>query len=200
MSSLFDRLLRQFDASHHLGGEGLQNDLAYVPPELRPAAVLVAVTERSEPGVLLTHRPETMTSHPGQVAFPGGKLEFGESPIEAALREANEELGIDPSAVRIIGEATTFPTGSGYELTPVLGMVSPEIPITPDPYEVSDWFEAPLRHLFDPANHVRKIGLFRGIERPYTEIQWEGHRIWGITAGIIANLSRRLAWQDLVDE
>ena len=199
MTTLFDRLKRQFDGSHAVGPLGLRVDSAFAPPELRPAAVLIAVTERPEPGVLLTHRPETMTAHPGQVAFPGGKLDPGEDAIAAALREGEEELGIAPAAVRVIGTAPSFVTGSGYELTPVLGTIPPDLPIVPDPREVSAWFEAPLRFLLDQANHVEKVGVFRGHERSYTEIEWQGHRIWGITAGIISNLSHRLAWQELVD-
>lgn len=199
MSTLFDRLERLFHAGSHVGSIGLRDDSDFAPPELRPAAVLIAVTDRPEPGVLLTHRPETMASHPGQVAFPGGKLEPGEDAIFAALREANEELAIDPAKVRIVGTTDSFVTGSGYSLTPVLGLVPPDLAIAPNPYEVASWFEAPLRFVLDQHNHVRKVGLFRGHERSYTEIDWQGHRIWGITASILSNLSHRMAWQELVD-
>jgi 8-oxo-dGTP pyrophosphatase MutT (NUDIX family) len=199
MSALFDRLERLFHAGSHVGSLGLRDDSAWAPPELRPAAVLIAVTDRPEPGVLLTHRPETMTSHPGQVAFPGGKLEPGEDAVAAALREAHEELAIDPASVRIVGTTDSFVTGSGFALTPVLGLVPPDLQIVPDPREVASWFEAPLRFVLDQANHVRKVGQFRGHEREYTEIDWQGHRIWGITASILSNLSHRMAWQELVD-
>jgi len=199
MSALFERLERLFHAGSHVGSLGLRDDSAWAPPELRPAAVLIAVTDRPEPGVLLTHRPETMTSHPGQVAFPGGKLEPGEDAVAAALREAHEELAIDPSSVRIVGTTDSFVTGSGFALTPVLGLVPPDLQIVPDPREVASWFEAPLRFVLDQANHVRKVGQFRGHEREYTEIDWQGHRIWGITASILSNLSHRMAWQELVD-
>lgn len=199
MSALFDRMARLFADSAHLGMAGLHDDGRFVPATLRPAAVLVALTDRPDPGVILTHRPDTMPSHPGQVAFPGGKLEPGESPVEAALREAHEELAIDPAKVRVVGETARFPTGSGYALTPVLGVIPADLPIVPDPREVAGWFEAPLAHVLDPANHQRKVGLFRGIERPYVEIMWQDHRIWGITAGIIANLSHRLGWRDPVE-
>ena len=200
--TLFDRIERLFAASAHVGARGIRDDSAFVPGERRPAAVLIAITDRPDPGLLLTHRPETMPRHPGQVAFPGGKLEPGEDAVNAALREAQEELGIDPALVRVIGAGADFVTGSGFHLTPVLGVVPPDIAIRPDPREVADWFEAPLRHVLDPANHVPRIGLFGQevqVERPYTEITWEGHRIWGITAGIIVNLSHRLAWRELVD-
>lgn len=199
MSGLFDRLERLFHAGSHVGSIGLRDDSAFAPPELRPAAVLIAVTDRPEPGVLLTHRPETMASHPGQVAFPGGKLEPGEDAIAAALREAHEELAIDPAKVRIVGATDSFVTGSGFQLTPVLGLVPPDLSIVPDPREVASWFEAPLRFVLDRSNHVRKVGLFRGHERAYTEIEWQGHRIWGITASILSNLSHRMAWQELAD-
>lgn len=199
MSALFDRLERLFHAGSHVGSIGLRDDSAFAPPELRPAAVLIAVTDRPEPGVLLTHRPDTMASHPGQVAFPGGKLEPGEDAVAAALREAHEELAIDPAKVRIVGASDSFVTGSGFQLTPVLGLVPHDLTIVPNPHEVASWFEAPLRFVLDQANHVHKVGLFQGHERAYTEIEWQGHRIWGITASILSNLSHRMAWQELVD-
>ena len=199
MSALFERLERLFHAGSHVGSLGLRDDSAWAPPELRPAAVLIAVTDRPDPGVLLTHRPDTMPSHPGQVAFPGGKFEPGEDAVAAALREAHEELAIDPDAVRVIGTSNTFVTGSGFSLTPVLGLIPPDLPIVPDPREVASWFEPPLRFVLDPANHVRKTGLFRGQPRDYIEIDWQGHRIWGITASILSNLAHRVAWRDLVD-
>lgn len=198
MSALFDHLQRLFDEGHGVEVPDLRDDARFAPPEVRPAAVLIAVTDRAEPGVLLTHRPETMRAHPGQVAFPGGKIDPGEDAVEAALREAHEELGIDPQAVRVIGASDRFVTGSGYDVTPVLALIPPDLPIVPDPHEVSGWFEAPLRFILDSTNHEQKIGEFRGHERPYLEIEWEGHRIWGVTAAIIHNLSRRLAWQEVV--
>lgn len=199
MSVLFDRLSRLFDASTHVGALGLRDDSEFVPGERRPAAVLIAVTDRAEPGILLTHRPESMASHPGQIAFPGGKQEPGEDAVAAALREAEEELGIDPARVRVIGTGQDFVTGSGFHLTPVLAMIPPDLEIRPDPREVASWFEAPLRFVFDPVNHVPRMGMLGLYERSFTEITWEDHRIWGITAGIIVNLSHRLSWQELVD-
>jgi 8-oxo-dGTP pyrophosphatase MutT (NUDIX family) len=199
MSALFERLQRLFDEGHGVALAGLRDDAGFAPPEVRPAAVLIAVTDRPEPGVLLTHRPETMRAHPGQVAFPGGKLDPGEDAVAAALRETREELGIEAGDVRVIGASDRFVTGSGFDVTPVLALIPPDLPIRPDPREVSGWFEAPLRFILDEANHVHKIGEFRGRERPYLEIDWQGHRIWGVTASIIHNLSRRLAWKELAD-
>ena len=194
MSDLFDRLTRLFDEGHGVELPGLRNDAAFAPPEIRPAAVLIAVTDRSEPGVILTHRPPDMRAHPGQVAFPGGKLDPGEDAVEAALREAREELAIAAANVQVIGASDRFVTGSGYDVTPVLGLVPPDLPIAPNPAEVAGWFEAPLGYLLDPANHAHKETEWLGRVRPYIEIEWHGHRIWGVTAAILANLARRLAW------
>ena len=194
MSDLFERLTRLFDEGHGVELPGLRNDAAFAPPEIRPAAVLIAVTDRSEPGVILTHRPPDMRAHPGQVAFPGGKLDPGEDAVEAALREAREELAIAAANVQVIGASDRFVTGSGYDVTPVLGLVPPDLPIAPNPAEVAGWFEAPLGYLLDPANHAHKETEWLGRVRPYIEIEWQGHRIWGVTAAILANLARRLAW------
>ena len=194
MSALFDRLRTLFDEGHGVEVPGLLNQGQFAPPVIRPAAVLIAVTDRAEPGVILTHRPDDMRAHPGQVAFPGGKLDPGEDAVQAALREAHEELAIRPSDVKIIGASDRFVTGTGYDVTPVLALVPPDLPIVPNPREVASWFEAPLGFVLDPANHAHKEREWFGRMRPYIEIEWQGHLIWGITAAILANLARRLAW------
>jgi 8-oxo-dGTP pyrophosphatase MutT (NUDIX family) len=135
-----------------------------------------------------------MRSHPGQVAFPGGKIDPGEDAVGAALREAHEELGIQARDVTVIGTSDTYRTGSGYAIVPVIAVVPPDIELKPSPTEVAAWFEAPVDFVFDPANHTSHSGFWQGRERSYIEIMWQQHRIWGVTAGIIANLSRRLAW------
>ena len=150
--------------------------------------------------VLMIHRnAREGDQHLGKYNGLGGKLDPGEDAIAAALRETREELGIEAGDVRVIGASDRFVTGSGFDVTPVLALIPPDLPIRPDPREVSGWFEAPLRFILDEANHVHKIGEFRGRERPYLEIDWQGHRIWGVTASIIHNLSRRLAWKELAD-
>lgn len=197
--TLFDRLTALFDEGHGITLPDQASDADLAPPSLRPAAVLIAVTERAEPGVLLIHRPSTMRAHAGQVAFPGGKIDPGEDAVSAALREAQEELGIDPAHVQTIGASDRFVTATGYDVTPVLATVPADLPITPNPAEVSAWFEAPMRFLLDPANHRQRTGEWLGQRRHYTEIMWQDHRIWGITAAILANLSRRLRWQSLFE-
>lgn len=173
----------------------LEGDL----PELRAeagvqAAVLIAITDRKEPGLILTVRREHMRTHAGQVAFPGGRVDIGESPTQAALREAHEELVLDPDAVELIGSIEPYRTVTGYVVTPVVGVIPPDLPLTPHEHEVADWFEAPLAFVLDPANQHYRSALFQGQTRHYYEIPWDGRRIWGATAAIIVNLSRRLQW------
>ena len=159
-----------------------------------PAAVLIAITERADPGIILTVRREHMRTHAGQVAFPGGRIDEGEDAIAAALREADEELGLPPAVVDIVGAVEEYRTVTGYVVTPVIGVVPPDLPLYPHEHEVADWFEAPFAHLLDPANQHRKSALFQDRERHYYEIMWNGRRIWGATAAMIVNLSRRLQW------
>jgi len=158
------------------------------------AAVLVAITNRAEPGVILTVRREHMRTHAGQIAFPGGRLDAGEDAVAAALREAHEEILLEPEAVDVVGSIEPYRTVTGYVVTPVIGVIPPDLPLTPHEHEVADWFEAPLAFILDPAKQVRQTALFQGRERHYYEIVWNGRRIWGATAAMIVNLSRRLAW------
>src|SRR6476619_1764618 len=157
-----------------------------------PAAVLVGITDRPHPGVILTVRREHMRTHAGQVAFPGGRVDSGEDAITAALREAREEVLLDPAAVETIGTIEPYRTVTGYVVTPVLGVVPPDLRLEPHEHEVSDLFEAPLAFLLDPANQRLQQALFQGRERHYYEIMWNDRRIWGATAAMIVNLSRRL--------
>jgi len=159
-----------------------------------PAAVLVGITDRPDPGVILTVRREHMRTHAGQVAFPGGRIDPGEDSVEAALREAWEELGLDPGAAEIVGAIDLYRTVTGYVVTPVLAVVQPDQPLSPHEHEVADWFEAPLGFVLDPTNQQYKSALFQGRERHYYEIMWGERRIWGATASMIVNLSRRLQW------
>ncbi len=164
-------------------------------PGLVLAAVLIALTDRPQPGVILTVRREHMRTHAGQVAFPGGRIDDGEDAVAAALREAQEELGIDPAQVAVAGLLEPYATVTHYQIWPALSVIPPDLALEPHEHEVAGWFEAPLAHLLDPANQLRRSALFEGRERHYYEINWEGRRIWGATAAIIVNLSRRLQWR-----
>jgi 8-oxo-dGTP pyrophosphatase MutT (NUDIX family) len=158
-----------------------------------PAAVLVPVVDRREPTVILTERPKTMRKHPGQISFPGGRIEpDDDSPIAAALREAEEEIGLPRDRVEVIGTADRYRTITGFEIIPVVGVVPPDLPLAPHPGEVADMFEVPLHFLLDPARQIQRTVEWQGRNRSYYEIEWEGRRIWGATAAMIVNLSRRL--------
>ncbi len=171
-----------------LAGDLLGND----PPAAQAAAVLIAVTDRAAPGVILTVRRDDMRIHAGQIAFPGGRIDPGEDAVAAALREANEEIGLDPAEVETIAAIAPYRTVTNYAVTPVIGVIRPDLPLEPHEFEVAEWFEAPLAYLLDPANQRLQSALFRGAQRTYYEIEWEGRRIWGATAAMLVNLSRRL--------
>lgn len=171
-------------------GNGLVPDA-----EGHPAAVLVAITDREHPGIILTQRPETMRRHPGQIAFPGGRIDPGDDgPIAAALREAEEEIALAPSLVEIVGTFDLYRTITGYDVTPVIGVVPPDLTFIPHEVEVADVFEIPLAFLLDSANHRESRMMLEGRERHFYEILFAERRIWGATAAMLVNLSRRLQW------
>lgn len=190
------RLRRALDAApgDTLLMPGDSRDLPYGDPATA-AAVLVAITERAEPGLILTQRTETLRRHAGQVAFPGGRVDPEDADVvAAALREAQEEIALPPSAVRIIGTTDRYRTGTGFDITPVIGIVPPDLMLIPSEAEVAAVFEVPLAFVLDPANHREASAEWQGRTRSFYEIHWGDRRIWGATAGMIVNLSRRLAW------
>jgi 8-oxo-dGTP pyrophosphatase MutT (NUDIX family) len=199
--SLYEPLARLFAEGHARDIPDLLSDAHFAQDgRATPAAVLIAVTDvPHDPQVILTQRPRGMRDHPGQVAFPGGKIDPGEDAVTAALREAEEELALPREAVRVIGTSDVYHTGTGFLVTPVLGVVPPGLDLRPDPVEVADWFEAPLGVLLDPASWTTNEVFWRGANRRYLELDWQGFRIWGVTAAIIANLARRIAVERLKD-
>ncbi len=169
------------------------------PAELIPAAVLVPVVDR-EGGltVLLTQRTAHLHDHAGQVAFPGGRCEDEDaSPVFTALREAEEEVGLAPARVEVLGLLPEYRTGTGFRVTPVVGLVRPPFELRLDSFEVAEVFETPLAFLLDPANHQRHSVEIGGVLRQYYAMPYQGYFIWGATAGMLVSLYRRLLGEGL---
>lgn len=161
--------------------------------ERRPAAVLVGLREGVQPRLVLTVRTDHLPTHAGQVAFPGGRRDAGDSDaIATALRESHEEIGLDPALVTPVGYLDCFETISGYCITPVVARVAAHAQLYPAPDEVAEVFEVPLAFFLDPANLRRYTMEFRGQRRPMVEFVHGGHRIWGATAAMLFNLLQRM--------
>jgi 8-oxo-dGTP pyrophosphatase MutT (NUDIX family) len=159
----------------------------------KPAAVLVPVVDRPEPAVILTMRTAELPSHAGQIAFPGGKIDQGDQgPLAAALREAQEEVGLDPRLVEPLGYLDLYLTFSGFRILPVVARVSPGYKLTLNASEVADAFEVPLDFLMGPENHQRHSRDWKGIQRHYYAMPYQERYIWGVTAGILRNLYERV--------
>jgi 8-oxo-dGTP pyrophosphatase MutT (NUDIX family) len=198
--------LRGFGGSHDpleaaAVREAIRGDRAVTPDTtapsaaLRPAAVLVPLIDH--PGgltVLLTQRTAHLSAHAGQVSFPGGRIEPGDADaVAAALRETEEETGLPRDRVTIVGRLDTYLTGTGFEITPVVGIVAPPIALTIDPYEVAEAFEVPLGFVLDRRNHQRVERESAGRRRIFCVLPYQGRNIWGATAGILVNLAEVLA-------
>lgn len=195
--TLADRLRVALQDGHRHGSAFLASDTRDPRIDgdviLAPAAVLVAITDRPDPGLILTQRSAHLRKHAGQIAFPGGRVDESDvDEIAGALREAQEEIGLPPDQVDIIGTSDRYHTFTGFDIVPVLGVVPPDLPLIPQESEVADWFELPLAYALDPANRVQHAVELEGVVRHYYEIRWQDRRIWGVTAAILVNLSRRL--------
>jgi 8-oxo-dGTP pyrophosphatase MutT (NUDIX family) len=159
----------------------------------KPAAVLIPVVDREIPTVILTKRTADLSSHAGQIAFPGGKIEAkDETPVAAALREAEEEIGLAPVLVEPLGYLDLYLTFSGFRILPTVARVTPDFALALNRSEVAEAFEVPLEFLMTSANHRRKSRDWNGIIRHYYEIPYQDHYIWGVTAGILRNLYERI--------
>lgn len=162
--------------------------------ELRPAAVLVPLIDRAEGmSVLLTQRTAHLKKHAGQISFPGGRIEASDADaIAAALRETEEEVGLPPAHIRVIGRLDTYVTGTGFEITPIVGIITVPFPLTIDPFEVAEAFEVPLSFILDRRNHQRFTRQVESRNRSYFALPFENRNIWGATAGILVNLAEVL--------
>jgi 8-oxo-dGTP pyrophosphatase MutT (NUDIX family) len=159
---------------------------------IRPAAVLVPIIEREQPMVLLTQRTAHLKEHSGQIAFPGGKIEAGETPRDAALREAEEEIGLSRGAAEPLGFLDLYMTTLGYRIVPLIARVATPFDLALNTAEVDETFEVPLAFLMEPGNLQRHSREWQGMMRSYYAIPFEKRYIWGVTAGILRNLHERI--------
>lgn len=161
--------------------------------DLKPAAVLLPLVFRHEPHVLLTQRTHHLTRHAGQVAFPGGRSDPNDvSLVETALRETQEETGIEPAFVTVAGFLDAYETGTGYAILPVVGLLSDGFALSPHAAEVAEIFEVPLSFLLDPVNRKMQSREFQGRMRSFYSFTYEGHYIWGATAAMLLNFGERI--------
>lgn len=173
-----------------LRGDFTLDSRSHIADELMPAAVLVPLVEH-ERGVtvLLIQRADNLNRHAGQVSFPGGRFEDTDrTVVDAALRETEEEIGLPPDRIEVVGRLDDYVTGTGFVVAPVVGLIRPPYTAVPDPREVADVFEVPLRHFMDPGNHHRESRIFRGVERRFYAMPYKDRYIWGATAAMLVNL------------
>lgn len=159
----------------------------------RPAAVLIPILQSGPNAplrLLLTQRTDHLRDHAGQISFPGGGLNPGESAIDGALREAQEEIGLDPAKVTLFGQMPLYHTGTGFSVSPMIGFVQTPCDLVADPGEVAQIFDVPLDFILDPRNIRHETRYYRGAWRSFLAIPWSGYYIWGATAGMLAQLSR----------
>lgn len=162
-------------------------------PERRPAAVLAPIIKRASGWTMLfTERSHETPAHPGQISFPGGRVAGAESALDTALRETFEEVGLARPFIEPLGAWDRYDTITGFRVTPIVALVEPGFDLKLDPREVASVFEAPLDFLMNPANHEKREAQWQGRTRYYYAIPWQGHNIWGATAGMVRALWERL--------
>lgn len=184
-----DHPIVAIDVGGERGDHDLNNGMEPFRP-LKPAAVLVPLVDRADGlTVLLTRRTTHLAHHAGQVSFPGGHIEpADEGPVDTALRETEEEIGLDRRHIEVIGHLDLYVTRTGFVVTPVVAIVHPPFTLAPDAYEVDEVFEVPLAFLLDPANHQKCSAEFEGMVRHFYAMPYNRHFIWGATAGMLVNL------------
>ena len=189
------RLLTLPPIEELLTADDLEKQQANAAAALKPAAVLLLVVDHAhERTVVLTQRTAHLADHAGQIAFPGGRWCEEDCTLEdTALREAREEIGLDPGRVEILGRLPEYRTSTGFNVTPIVGWTQPPIDYTPDPHEVADVFEVPLAFLLDVRNHRYESAFFKGRTRHYWAMPYGERFIWGATAGMLVTFQRLMA-------
>jgi 8-oxo-dGTP pyrophosphatase MutT (NUDIX family) len=200
---LMPAALRQRFVSPPNWAPEIKTERRFTEREPTHASVLVPLVLRSDLTVLLTQRTDHLTDHPGQISFPGGRVEASDADATAtALREAHEEIGLDASHIDVLGTMPTYTTGTGFIVTPVVALVRPGFTVQADPFEVAEVFEVPLSFLMNPAHHRRHVVEVGGVRREFLSMPWQGldeqgrprrYFIWGATASMLRNLYRLLA-------
>ena len=182
----------------HYAGREPEGIRTLLPAVMTRAAVLIPIVDRGdELSVLLTLRADDLKHHAGQISFPGGRLEAGDAdPVAAALRETEEEIGLNRAYVEVLGSLPDHAVITGYRVTPVVGLVRPGFELVLDPVEVAGSFEAPLRHLLDPSTHSRRKYRIAGVEVETFDLPWGSFNIWGATAGMLLTLREILGVRD----
>lgn len=197
LADFCDRFLTAFapgSPKQETGDHMLDLNRPEPPTDLKPAAVLVPILPRADGAtVLLTKRTAKLSSHPGQIAFPGGRADMEDATVlSTALREAREEVGLASDQVQLLGKMNPYKTGSGYDITPVIGLIKPPVEFVASPDEVDEIFEVPLSFLMKSSNYQRLEREWKGAKRQTYAIPYETHYIWGVTAGILKTLYETL--------
>lgn len=192
--SIVARLAAQPPLEELLTADDLEKQQENARQPSKPAAVLLLVVNHEEPAVVFTQRTAHLADHAGQISFPGGRCDAEDcTPERTALREANEEIGLDPARVEILGRLPEYRTSTGFSVTPVVGWAEPPLAYRPDPHEVADVFEVPLAFLLDTANHRYESAFYRGRMRHYWAMPYGERFIWGATAGMLVTFQRLMS-------